>query len=66
MSQSQDRVGQNYRVLDSEQSDKMYRVKEMGQELLDFIDTLGVSPETERAKSRVEEAVMWSVKHITN
>jgi hypothetical protein len=61
-----DSVGQFYRVLNDSDQQKMYEIKQEGQHLIDLIDSLGNSKEIERAKARVEEAVMWAVKHITN
>jgi hypothetical protein len=58
-------VGLTYRPLSSDERENMYLVKEKGQEFLDFLDTLGRSPEMGQAKIRLEEAVMWAVKHIT-
>lgn len=40
-------------------------VKEIGQELIDLIDTMPMSREFALAKTKVEEAVMWAVKGIT-
>lgn len=61
-----DRVGMFYRTLSDDENATIYKIKEQGQEFLDLIDSLGESDETRRAKARIEEAVMWSVKHITN
>lgn len=37
----------------------------MGLDLHQFMDSLGDSRELSLAKTRVEEAVMWAVKHLT-
>ena len=58
-------VGMVYRPLSSGERENMYSVKEKGQEFLDLLDTLGRSEELKQAKVRLEEAVMWAVKHIT-
>ena len=58
-------VGLTYRPLSSDERERMYCVKEKGQEFLDLLDTLGRSEEMMQAKIRLEEAVMWAVKHIT-
>jgi len=55
----------NYRVLSDAEKANMVRVKDMGLALHDFIDGLGKSREISLAKTKVEEAVMWAVKHIT-
>lgn len=61
-----DAVGMTYRALSSAERDQMYEVKEKGSEFLDLLDTLGASEELELAKVRIEEAVMWAVKHISS
>jgi len=55
----------NYRVLSDAEKANMVQVKDMGLALHDFIDGLGKSREISLAKTKVEEAVMWAVKHIT-
>lgn len=68
-----------YRVLSDEEKAQMQAVKDKGQELLDLIDSLRTPAqdlgngmamgtfdrELSIASERVEEAVMWAVKHIT-
>lgn len=54
-----------YRVLSDAEKANMQTVKDMGLALHDFIDALGKSRETSLAKTKVEEAVMWAVKHLT-
>mgnify|MGYP000135558465 CR=1 FL=1 len=61
---SADRVGMFYRTFTDDEASKVYEVKERGQEFIDLLDALGESDEIRRAKARIEEAVMWSVKHI--
>ena len=58
-------VGLTYRPLSTDERERMYCVKEKGQEFLDLLDTFGRSEEMTQAKVRLEEAVMWAVKHIT-
>jgi hypothetical protein len=54
-----------YRTLsDSEKAD-MLKVKDMGLEFHTLVSNLGVSREVSLAKTKIEEAVMWAVKHIT-
>ena len=55
----------NYRVLSDAEKANMVKVKDMGLALHDFIDGIGKSREISLAKTKVEEAVMWAVKHIT-
>ena len=40
-------------------------VKAMGQGFWNGMDGLGTSRELSLAKTKIEEAVMWAVKHIT-
>lgn len=54
-----------YRVLSDEEKKQMQDVKDMGLKFHDFVDSLGASRELSLAKTKVEEAVMWAVKHIT-
>ena len=54
-----------YRVLSQEDQQAMVEVKDLGLALHDRIAALGVSREISLAKTKVEEAVMWAVKHIT-
>ncbi|GAB4358292.1 MAG: hypothetical protein Kow0026_19100 [Oricola sp.] len=63
---SNDRVGMYYRTLSDTESAMVFRIKEQGQEFIELIDSLGESDETRRAKARIEEAVMWSVKHVSS
>jgi len=69
-STSDDRVVNNtmrhqYRVLSDAEKAQMQQVKDMGLALHDFIGGMGASRELSLAKTKVEEAVMWAVKHIT-
>ena len=54
-----------YKVLSEEEKKQMSDIKDMGLALLLNIDALGTSREISIAKTKVEEAVMWAVKHIT-
>lgn len=54
-----------YRVLTDEEKAAMQRVKDDGLAFHTFLGTLGKSREISLAQTRVEEAVMWAVKHIT-
>jgi hypothetical protein len=40
-------------------------VKDQGLLLYDMFDAIGTSRELSLAKTKVEEAVMWAVKHVT-
>ena len=54
-----------YRVLNDAEKANMTKVKDLGLEFHSFIEGLGNSRELSLAKTKVEEAVMWAVKHIT-
>lgn len=54
-----------YRVLSDAEKAQMQQVKDMGLALHDLIGGIGASRELSLAKTKVEEAVMWAVKHIT-
>lgn len=54
-----------YRVLSDKEKQQMGSVKDLGRELWVLIDSMGSSRELEQAQIKVEEAVMWAVKHIT-
>ncbi len=69
-SASDDRVVNNvmrhgYRVLSDEEKAQMQALKDKGLELWNLIDAIGGSRELSLAKTKVEEAVMWAVKHVT-
>lgn len=63
--QNADAVGLTYRSLSADERERMYMVKEKGKEFLDMLDEIGSSEELLIAKRRIEEAVMWAVKHIS-
>ncbi len=54
-----------YRVLSDDEKAAMQKIKDDGLALHEFIDSLGSSRELSVAKTKIEEAVMWAVKHIT-
>lgn len=73
-STSDERVANNvmrheYRVLDENEKVDMRAIKDLGLQLHRGLETLesrkGPSRELSLAKTKVEEAVMWAVKHIT-
>lgn len=69
-SASDDRTANNavrhkYRVLSDEEKAQMTELKDMGAAFLEKCDTIGSSRELSLAKTKIEEAVMWSVKHVT-
>ena len=54
-----------YRVLSDAEKANMQAIKDRGLELHDLIGSIGQSRELSLAKTKVEEAVMWPVKHVT-
>ena len=54
-----------YRVLSDPEKANMAKIKDMGLELHEFVAGIGNSREISIAKTKIEEAVMWAVKHIT-
>lgn len=69
-STSDERINNNvmrheYRVLNEGEKQVMQHVKDKGLELHTFFEAMGTSRELSIAKTKLEEAVMWAVKHIT-
>lgn len=64
-STSDNRIVNNAMRLSDAEKTNMQTAKDMGLAFHDFIASLGNSRETSLAKTKVEEAVMWAVKHIT-
>lgn len=54
-----------YRVLGDAEKANMAAIKDKGLEFHEFVAGLGSSREISIAKTKIEEAVMWAVKHIT-
>lgn len=54
-----------YRILNNEEKAMMLRIKDLGLELHTLLAEIGQSRELSLAKTKVEEAVMWGVKHLT-
>ena len=55
-----------YRVLSDEEKDHMRNIKDLGLAFLEYCDTIGQTRELSLAKTKIEEAVFWAVKSITN
>ena len=69
-STSDDRTANNvmrhaYRVLSDDEKAQMQAIKDQGLAFHDLIAGIGNSREISIAKTKIEEAVMWAVKHIT-
>ena len=54
-----------YRVLSDTEKAQMQKIKDMGLDFHNFIESVGQSRELSLAKTKIEEAVMWAVKHVT-
>ena len=54
-----------YRVLGEAEKANMAAIKDKGLEFHSLVEGLGNSREVSLAKTKIEEAVMWAVKHIT-
>lgn len=54
-----------YRILSDAEKEQMRAIKDEGLKFHALVDSLGVSRELSLAKTKIEEAVMWAVKHIT-
>lgn len=54
-----------YRVLNDAEKANMQAIKDEGLKFHDLVAGMGNSREISLAKTKIEEAVMWAVKHIT-
>ncbi len=54
-----------YRVLSDDEKAQMQALKDDGLAFWELIDGIGQSRELSIAKTKIEEAVMWAVKHVT-
>ncbi|MDX3901902.1 MAG: hypothetical protein QHC40_15520 [Sphingobium sp.] len=54
-----------YRVLSDAEKAQMQRLKDDGLAFWEYLDGIGSSRELSIAKTKIEEAVMWAVKHVT-
>lgn len=54
-----------YRVLSDDEKAAMQKIKDDALALHEYFSTLGMSRELALAKTKIEEAVMWAVKHVT-
>jgi predicted acetyltransferase len=60
-----DIMRQAYRPLTEDEQDAMQQIKAAGFNFHTLVESLGQSREISLAKTKVEEAVMWAVKHLT-
>ena len=54
-----------YRVLTDDEKATMQKIKDDGLAMHDYFTSIGTSRELSIAKTKIEEAVMWAVKHVT-
>lgn len=54
-----------YRELSSLEKDTLAMIKDRAESLYDSLEVLGQGREISLAKTKLEECVMWAVKHIT-
>ncbi len=54
-----------YRVLTDAEKLNMQAIKDYGRGFYELCDQIGASREMSLAKTKIEEAVMWAVKHLT-
>ena len=54
-----------YRALTDAERAQMQAIKDEGLRFHEMIEGIGASRELSLAKTKIEEAVMWAVKHIT-
>jgi hypothetical protein len=54
-----------YRILTDDEKSAMQKIKDDGLAFWNLLDGLGSGRELSVAKTKIEEAVMWGVKHIT-
>lgn len=54
-----------YRVLSDVEKGYMKEIKDQGLDFYALLNSIGDSRELSLARVKIEEAVMWAVKHIT-
>lgn len=54
-----------YRKLSAAEKELVTALKDSGERFLDLLAECGQSREVSIARTKVEEAVMWAVKHVT-
>lgn len=58
-------VRHTYRVLSDAEKQQMVELKDMGAAFINKCNAIGKSRELSLAITNMEQAVMWSVKHVT-
>lgn len=59
-------VRHQYRKLSADEKVVIERMKDLGAEFIELCASAGDSRELSIAKTKIEEAVMWAVKHVTS
>lgn len=59
-------VRHQYKVLNDLEKRQMLEIKDKGLEFLELLNKAQPTREMSLAKTKIEEAVMWAVKSITN
>lgn len=54
-----------YRVLSDAEKLQMQKIKDLGSAFIALCDEIGSGRELSLGKTKMEEAVMWAVKHVT-
>lgn len=54
-----------YRPLNDDEKQQIQTIKDGALALHQFIELIGASRELSLAKTKLEECVMWTVKHVT-
>jgi hypothetical protein len=54
-----------YRVLSDTEKAQMVTIKDKGLEFVEYLHSIGQSREISLSVTKMEEAVMWAVKHVT-
>lgn len=54
-----------YRTLSTHEVEQIKKVKDMGLEFYQYLEIIGAGREISLAKTKIEEAVMWATKHIS-
>lgn len=55
-----------YRKLETDDLEAMKKIKDKGLEFWELVESLGASRENAIAKTKIEEAVLWAIKHVTS
>lgn len=63
--QLNNRMRHEHRLLSEIEKEQILIIKDMGLDMHEYIAELGTARELSIAKTKIEEAVMWVVKHIT-